>query len=531
MSVGPDGNRDSVLCSACPYRDTIQEVIGLRAELGSARALNDRLRNQLQEKKEEVAALKALLRKREHQAFGRKSEKRRKHSEASSPAGPKQGNRQRGQQATNAAPLRRGHAHLPETHETAQVPAAERCCPRCGLPLEPFGGPEVTTRYEVVIEVRKVVTSKERLRCSCGCGCLPGIVTAPALGALFPGSQLGVSIWSEILCSRYLDGQPMGAVLRRLSGYGLDLPAGTIHSSQERLTRLFAPLYDALCEYNRQESQWHADETSMKVWLTLPDGSGSANWWLWTFVSPESTVYVLDPRRSHEVVLEHLGVEAEGTLIADRHSAYKTFVKKAIWILLAFCWAHARRDFLDAAREWPQLESWCFDWKDRIGELFHLNGERCAAPPGSATYRRQQGKLRRAVDDFFDAVRLETTRADLHPIKRKRMESLLRHEEGLRIFVDNPAVAIDNNTAERALRPQVLSRQLFYGCQSQASVLLLAQLTSIFATLAQQGVSARPWLESYLRACALAGGAPPQNAEDFLLRHVPTQHTTMRRSA
>ena len=111
------------------------------------------------------------------------------------------------------------------------------------------------------------------------------------------------------------------------------------------------------------------------------------------------------------------------------------------------------------------------------------------------------------------------------------MESLLRHEEGLRVFVDNPAIAMDNNTAERALRPQVLSRQLFYGCQSQASVLLLARLTSLFATLAQHGVSVRPWLESYLQGCALAGGAPPQNAEDFLFRHLPTQHTTIRRSA
>ncbi len=29
-------------------------------------------------------------------------------------------------------------------------------------------------------------------------------------------------------------------------------------------------------------------------------------------------------------------------------------------IILAFCWAHVRRDFLDAARKYPELEEWAF---------------------------------------------------------------------------------------------------------------------------------------------------------------------------
>jgi transposase len=513
------GNSKSRLCADCPYREWIEEVLSLRADLGSARALHEKLRDQLLAKEEEIAALKALVAKREHQMFGRKSEKQGSSSEVSGTRS--RSKRKRGQQAGNAAPRRRQHANLPVEHEVAYVPEDERCCPDCGLPLEEFGPPEVTTRYEIKVVVRTVVTSKERLRCRCHCGRLPGIVTAPALGSLFPGSQLGTSIWVELLASRYLDGQPMGAVLRRLAGYGLDLPAGTIHGTTERLTTLFAPLYDALGAYNRQESQWHADETGMKVWLSLPEGTPSAQWWLWTFVAPHSTVFLLDPRRSHAVVLEHLGVEAVGTLVADRHSAYKTFVKMAISILLAFCWAHVRRDFLDTAREWPQLESWCLAWRDRIGELYHLNAQRLDAPPGSATFNRRQRALEHAVDAFFDLVRQEVAQPQVHPVQRKRLESLLRHETGLRVFVDQPAVAMDNNIAERTLRPIVLARQLFYGCQSEASALLLAQLSSILTTLKQQGVNPRQWLGEYLQACALCGGRPPPQAEAFLMRHLP----------
>jgi transposase len=44
--------------------------------------------------------------------------------------------------------------------------------------------------------------------------------------------------------------------------------------------------------------------------------------------------------------------------------------------MLAFCWAHVRRDFLKAARSWPELESWMFTWVDDIRELYRLNKAR-----------------------------------------------------------------------------------------------------------------------------------------------------------
>ena len=49
------------------------------------------------------------------------------------------------------------------------------------------------------------------------------------------------------------------------------------------------------------------------------------------------------------------------------------------FIVLAFCWAHVRRDFLDAGRKYPELEEWTFSWIEKIGELYHINKQRCAA--------------------------------------------------------------------------------------------------------------------------------------------------------
>src|SRR5437763_1549415 len=68
----------------------------------------------------------------------------------------------------------------------------------------------------------------------------------------------------------------------------------------------------------------------------------------------------------------------EVVLVCDRYSAYKSLALECEELILAFCWAHVRRDFLKAARSWPELEGWMFTWVVDIRELSHLNATRLA---------------------------------------------------------------------------------------------------------------------------------------------------------
>lgn len=43
---------------------------------------------------------------------------------------------------------------------------------------------------------------------------------------------------------------------------------------------------------------------------------------------------------------------------------------------MAFCWTHVRRDFLDAAKKYTELEGWSLSWVEKIGELYHINNKR-----------------------------------------------------------------------------------------------------------------------------------------------------------
>ena len=63
-------------------------------------------------------------------------------------------------------------------------------------------------------------------------------------------------------------------------------------------------------------------------------------------------------------------------VVCDRYSAYKRLARENPQIILAFCWAHVRRDFLDYARGYPKLRDWMQLWVDQIANLYHSNHQR-----------------------------------------------------------------------------------------------------------------------------------------------------------
>ena len=82
---------------------------------------------------------------------------------------------------------------------------------------------------------------------------------------------------------------------------------------------------------------------------------------------------------------------------------------------------------------------------------------------------------------------------------------MLKHREGLAVFVTKPFVAMDNNPVERALRRPVIGRKLSFGSHSEDGAALQGVLLSVFATLDRAGIDLRRWLEAFLRECAGIG--------------------------
>jgi transposase len=339
--------------------------------------------------------------------------------------------------------------------------------------------------------------------------------------------------------------QPLYRILLELRSLGLNLSAGTVTGGLQKLLPLFQPLYEALVEHNRTEGHWHADETRWLLFERRADKAGFA-WTLWVFAAAQSVVFVLDPTRSHDAPEKHFG-DHDGILNVDRYSAYKAMRQvKAGGIVLAFCWAHVRRDFLAVLTSWPQLTDWAWSWIEEIALLYERNDARrraldnaawaaAAARVAAATadpavsspitalavtpataLATAEHLLRQHVEHLVQRRDRELAQPDLRMPQAKVLKSLQNHWAGLTVFVDHPEVPLDNNEAERRERGPVVARKNYYGSGALWSGRLAAMLFSLFQTLGLWRLNVHLWLTRYLSACAEAGGRPPADATAYL---------------
>jgi len=463
--------------------------------------------------KQEVASLQAQLRLREQQLFGRKADAT---TSAEGVARPARSPRRRGQRPGKPGPKRRDYSHLPAVDQVIDLPPEHQCCSRCGQPFVPFPGTDDTTLLEIEVRAHRRIYRRRRYRPICSCGSHPGIITAPAPGRVIPKSILGVSVWVTVLLDKFLFYRPTYRLRADLSTQGLDLSQGTLTDGLQRLLPLFEPLYAHLVEHSQRQTLWHADETRWLVFATW-DGKVGHRWYLWVFHAADVVVFVLSPGRSHEVPEEYFGPVADGILVVDRYAAYPARAQvKDGTIVLAFCWAHVRRDFLTVARSWPDQETWALGWIDRIGGLYECNDRRLEATRATPLFAQRDQEVRRCAAEMERQREQELDQPELHPAQRKVLESLRHHWPGLTVFVDHPEVPMDNNTAERSERGPVVGRKNYYGSGAVWSGRLAAMLFSLFQTLALWGLNPRHWLTAYLSACAEAGGRAPFQPEALL---------------
>jgi transposase len=509
-------------CEVCPLQPALRDA---QWQAAYYQAMHHRARQREEQLKQQVAQLQATIRDLRHRLFGHKSETHpppeardshdpSTHGAATPPDTPPP--RRRGQQPGAKGHGRRTYAHLPTTDEWRDLPDAQCRCQRCGQPFAPFPGTDDTTVLEVEVKAHRRLIHRRRYRPTCTCGVHPGIVTAPPPPRLIPKSPFGVSVWVTVLLDKYQFYRPSARLLADLRSHGLDLAPGALTGGLRQLLPLFEPVYDAVVAHNQQQPLWHGDETRWQVFATV-EGKVGYRWYLWVFYSAEAVVFILAAGRAHDVPEEHFGPVAGGILVVDRFKAYQAIDKvKAGLILLAFCWAHVRRDFLEVGRSWDGQQAWADAWVVRIGELYHLNARRQELREDREGFEQRDQDLRAAVDQMAAQATVELGEPTLHPARRKVLESLGHHWTGLTVFVEHPDVPMDNNTAERAERGPVLGRKNYYGSGAVWAGRLAAMLFSVLQTLPLWGINPRAWLTWYLTACAACGGRAPADVSPYL---------------
>jgi transposase len=498
--------------------DLRRENFELRQQAGFWKAQHGRAVQREEQAKAEVERLHAANRQLQHQIFGRKSEQwpaNHLEGDETEPTEPTAPPRRRGQQKDRPGPSRRDNQLLPVRDEIRTLPAAQQVCAQCGQALTP-SGTEDSEQLEIEVKAYRRRIRRRRYQRTCRCSGCPRTVTAPLPPKLIPKGRLGVSVWVEVLLDKYFSHRPTERLLTQWRLLGLDVAAGTVTDGLQRLEPLFEPLYQALLARNALSKYAQADETRWPVFI-VQEGKTGHCWWLWMFLGEDTVVFRLDPHRSHDVPEGHFAADARVVLMVDRYAAYKAMAQvKLGHIVLAFCWAHVRRDFIKVAKHSPQYHDWALTWLRHIRDLYRQQRLRQAHRAGTAAFADADTALRQRLQVMQTQTAEELADPGLNLPKRQALDSLQAHWTGLTRFVDDLRIPLDNNASERQQRGPVVGRKNYYGSGALWSGRLAAMLFTLFATLGMWQLNPRQWLTWFLQSCAEAGGQAPADITPFL---------------
>ena len=350
-------------------------------------------------------------------------------------------------------------------------------------------------------------------------------VSAPPVPRLFIRTPYGISFWARFLFEHCACFRPVHRVAAWFSGHGLPVSPGTLADSLKRFVPLFEPLFEAILAHQNTAALRHADETSWRV-QELRGDDRSSRAWLWGPRSSSgrgfasASILRAAPKRRTSCFA---GALLHTVIVCDRYSAYKRLVSLlGGLVILAFCWSHVRRDYIECAAGQVKLTRWCQGWIERIAEIYRLNEARlehydpclkCQAP----AFDVMHAALMVALDGLFADARGGVGPALPEQAREgKALRSLLNHREGLCVFVERPQTPMDNNRAERLLRGPAIGRGLSFGSDSERGAEFTAITYSVLGTLSMNGVDVLRWLEAWLTACAANGRQPPDDLSPWL---------------
>jgi transposase len=323
-----------------------------------------------------------------------------------------------------------------QVDETIEVPLDQ--CPQCGGPLTDVQSCE--QYIEELPQVRPHVTKLTTYVGTCpGCGEVrsthPRQVSI-ACGAA--GSHLGARALALAAWLNKRLGMTTRSVCKLLHGlFSLKLTPGGLTQALDRVANKAQPAFDQLVTDLRGQSGTWVDETSWWV--------GGPGWWLWTFTSPDLTVYHVDASRGRNVVLEMLGQDFRGVLTSDCLASYENlpYPPRRIFDRMHKCYAHHLKAIAQAYEKEPS------------NYLLELRGVlHATSPPTGAA---------------------------------KVTERIRKRRRWLFTFLDDPALEATNNRAERSLRPAVIARKLSCGNKTIRGKQTWETLTSLAATCHQRG--------------------------------------------
>ena len=462
---------------------------------------NERLSKKMLELLKENLSLKGMSPEQLQQALHLLDEQLNAAKSAELARGPATERRGNGQAAVERKPHAghgpRAQPYLPIVPEVHDLDEADKVCPSCGLQLALWEGQDDETEEVDVIERRFVMKKHVRKKYRCRCGCVEMPLMAPRLT---PGGRYSNAFAIEVAASKYVQHLPLERQVKTMRGEGLIVDSQTLWDQIEALAKKLAPAWEALRADAIRDTVLGFDETG---WEVLSKGSASRkSWTMWQLCTSRVVFYSIAPEQNS--VVGNTFLEGfTGIAVGDAHIVHKSMAKTSSY-RLAYCWAHARRKFIKAEKNDPVRSA---QFLEMVARLYAIEAQAPPGPDGDEL----RGKLRKEKSRPI-TEEMKTWLIGQRFLPGSDIGTAIKYVaacwDGLCVFLDEPAVPIDNNQAERGFRGPALGRNNFYGSKSKQGTKVAAIFYSLIESAKLNGKDPKSYLKTAL-AAALDGQTIP----------------------
>lgn len=311
-----------------------------------------------------------------------------------------------------------------------------------------------------------------------------------------------------LLTTKYVDGLPLHRFEKVLGRHGIDIPRQTLARWVIQCSEHFQPLLNLMRESLLNSRIIHCDETRVQV-LKEPGREPSSQSWMWvqTGGPTDRPVILFDyaTSRAQEVPVRLLD-GYRGYVMTDDYAGYNALAAQDGLERLG-CWAHARRKFDEAQNVQPKGKTGRADIAlNLINKLYGVERDLKDSDDEDRKVARMERSLP-LLTQLKNWVEKTQPQVTTQNALGKAIGYLASNRSKLERYVEHGYLPMDNNAAERAIRPFVIGRTNWLFSDTPKGATASAQLYSLVETAKANGQEPYAWLRHALerlpQACSV----------------------------
>jgi transposase len=376
------------------------------------------------------------------------------------------------EEALSPAPKRKGHGRqrlpkdLPRKRVEHDVTPEEKVCPECHREKARIG--EDTSEQLDYTPASLHVIEHVCPKYACK-HCQEYVVQGRKPPQPIEKGLAGPGLLAHVITSKYCDHLPLNRQEAILARHGVELSRKTLSGWMLQCAHVLEPVVAAMKEALLQSHVLHTDDTPVQVQVKGKKRKTHRSF-LWVYagdIAHPYTVYDFTWTRNREGPEAFLRYSKEdecyrGYLQADAYPGYNRLYATRP-ILEVGCWAHARRKFYDARVSAPAS---AHEALRRIKEIYKIEAQaKDDGDDAHALKTRRQCHVKPLLEDFHDWLQARYAESLPKSPFGQACAYSLRLWTALTRYLNDGRLAIDNNAAERAIRPLTIGRKnwLFAG--------------------------------------------------------------------